>query len=233
MTSLRIRPFPRFSGSQLHSHPHNDYKPFIVSLSLIPLSPDHSTNKTFFALCHVQNPRHVRCQRPPRKFHHQPRPSRPRIILPIHNPRHHPRHHNCNLCRPRQARRRSIGRYHQRLFPNQSIARRPHRLRNDKPIFQSLRSLRSLWPRHRNRDYKGIADAAVAQGCQYIIFSTLPAVSKISSGKHTTMTPFDAKAVVEKSIRSLPIKSSILQSREFHGELPKPGISCAIASCGV
>lgn len=62
---------------------------------------------------------------------------------------------------------------------------------------------------------KGIADAAVSQGCQYIIFSTLPAVSKISSGKYTKITPFDAKAVVEEYIRGLPIKSAFYSPGGF------------------
>lgn len=55
---------------------------------------------------------------------------------------------------------------------------------------------------------KQIADAAVAKGVTHIIFSTLPAVSKISGGKYKAVTPFDAKALGEEYIRSLPVKSS-------------------------
>lgn len=55
---------------------------------------------------------------------------------------------------------------------------------------------------------KQIADVAVAKGVAYIIFSTLPSVSKISAGKYKGVTPFDAKALGEDYIRTLPIKSS-------------------------
>ncbi|OOF98237.1 hypothetical protein ASPCADRAFT_164647 [Aspergillus carbonarius ITEM 5010] len=54
---------------------------------------------------------------------------------------------------------------------------------------------------------KAIADAAVACGTEYIIFSTLPHVSRISHGKYTRVEYFDAKAEVEEYIRGLPIKS--------------------------
>ncbi|KAF2808376.1 NmrA-domain-containing protein [Mytilinidion resinicola] len=55
---------------------------------------------------------------------------------------------------------------------------------------------------------KTIADVAVEKGVQYFIFSTLPSVRDISSGKYTAVTPFDAKAEIEKYIRGLPIKSA-------------------------
>ncbi|EPE36427.1 NAD(P)-binding Rossmann-fold containing protein [Glarea lozoyensis ATCC 20868] len=57
---------------------------------------------------------------------------------------------------------------------------------------------------------KTIADVAVQKGAQYIIFSTLPSVTELSGGKYTHVTPFDAKAVAEKYIRSLPIKSAFV-----------------------
>jgi uncharacterized protein YbjT (DUF2867 family) len=56
---------------------------------------------------------------------------------------------------------------------------------------------------------KAIADAAVAAGLDYIIFSSLPASIKISSGKYKGIAHFDAKAEVEEYIRGLPIKSTI------------------------
>jgi uncharacterized protein YbjT (DUF2867 family) len=56
---------------------------------------------------------------------------------------------------------------------------------------------------------KAIADAAVAAGLEYIIFSSLPASIKISSGKYRGIAHFDAKAEVEEYIRGLPIKSTI------------------------
>lgn len=55
---------------------------------------------------------------------------------------------------------------------------------------------------------KTIADVSVEKGLEYIIFSTLPAVEKISGGKYTKVTPFDAKAKAEEYIRGLPIKSA-------------------------
>ena len=55
---------------------------------------------------------------------------------------------------------------------------------------------------------KMIADVAVEQGAEYIIFSTLPSVREISGGKYTKVTNFETKAKAEKYIRSLPIKSA-------------------------
>lgn len=55
---------------------------------------------------------------------------------------------------------------------------------------------------------KLIADAAVAKGLEYIIFSTLPSVSGMSNGRYTHVTAFDAKAKAEEYIRGLPIKSA-------------------------
>lgn len=55
---------------------------------------------------------------------------------------------------------------------------------------------------------KSIADVAVEQGLEYIIFSTLPSYRDISGGKYTAVTPFDAKAAGEKYIKTLPIKSA-------------------------
>ncbi|KIX92908.1 uncharacterized protein Z520_11384 [Fonsecaea multimorphosa CBS 102226] len=55
---------------------------------------------------------------------------------------------------------------------------------------------------------KTVADAAVEQGLEYIIFSTLPSYSDLSGGKYTAVTAFDAKAEGEKYIKTLPIKSA-------------------------
>jgi uncharacterized protein YbjT (DUF2867 family) len=62
---------------------------------------------------------------------------------------------------------------------------------------------------------KNIADAAVFVGAQYLIFSTLPHVTKISGEKYTHVEPFDSKAEVELYIRSLPIKSSFYNPGSF------------------
>ncbi|KAM7188568.1 putative hscarg dehydrogenase [Rhypophila sp. PSN 637] len=62
---------------------------------------------------------------------------------------------------------------------------------------------------------KMIADIAVEKGVKYMIFSTLPAVTEMSQGKYTNVTPFDAKAKAEAYIRSLPIKSSFCSLGSF------------------
>ncbi|KAI1609099.1 HSCARG dehydrogenase [Exophiala viscosa] len=62
---------------------------------------------------------------------------------------------------------------------------------------------------------KAIADAAVAEEVQYIILSTLPNVSKLSTGKYTNVTGFDAKADVEDYIRKLSIKSAFFAPASF------------------
>ncbi|KAK5049992.1 hypothetical protein LTR84_004111 [Exophiala bonariae] len=55
---------------------------------------------------------------------------------------------------------------------------------------------------------KTIADVALEKGAEYIIFSTLPSLNKLSGGKYTAVKPFDAKANIEEYIRTLPIKSA-------------------------
>lgn len=62
---------------------------------------------------------------------------------------------------------------------------------------------------------KAIADAAVAQGAQYIIFSTLPSPSKISSGRFQKVHHFESKVVIEDYIRGLPIKSAFVSLGTF------------------
>jgi uncharacterized protein YbjT (DUF2867 family) len=62
---------------------------------------------------------------------------------------------------------------------------------------------------------KAIADAAVAQGVTYIIFSTLPSITEMTGGKCTSITPFDAKAKAEQYIRGLPIKSAFVALGSF------------------
>ena len=60
-----------------------------------------------------------------------------------------------------------------------------------------------------------IADAAVAVGASYLIFSTLPHVAQISNGKYTHVAPFDAKAEIEEYIRTLPIESAFYNPGSF------------------
>ncbi|WBW73749.1 NmrA family protein [Schizosaccharomyces osmophilus] len=55
---------------------------------------------------------------------------------------------------------------------------------------------------------KGIANAAVAAGAKYLIFSTLFHITRVSGGKYYKGRHFDCKAEVEDYIRTLPIKSA-------------------------
>lgn len=58
------------------------------------------------------------------------------------------------------------------------------------------------------RQGKLMADKAVEAGAKYLIFSTLPSIKQISSGKIKLGEHFDNKFEVEQYIRSLHIKSS-------------------------
>ncbi|MCJ1415589.1 NmrA-like domain-containing protein 1 [Xylographa parallela] len=62
---------------------------------------------------------------------------------------------------------------------------------------------------------KAMADIAVAEGLQYIIFSTLPHVTTVSGGKYTKVAAWDAQAEIEEYIRSLPIKSAFFSPGSF------------------
>ena len=54
-----------------------------------------------------------------------------------------------------------------------------------------------------------IADAALAAGVKFFIFSTLPSPSAISSGKYTKVAPFESKAKAEAHIRTLPFSDGV------------------------
>ena len=62
---------------------------------------------------------------------------------------------------------------------------------------------------------KAMADAAVAVGVQYFIFSTLTNGSKVSDGKIKNMAHFDVKAEIEDYIRAKPIKSAFFAPGSF------------------
>ncbi|KAG0276584.1 hypothetical protein BGZ97_010066 [Linnemannia gamsii] len=70
----------------------------------------------------------------------------------------------------------------------------------------------SVFDEHlKTREYaqgKAMADAAVAAGVQYFIFSTLPNATRISGGKFKHAEHFDVKEEIEQYIRSQPIKSA-------------------------
>ncbi|MCJ1387485.1 NmrA-like domain-containing protein 1 [Xylographa bjoerkii] len=62
---------------------------------------------------------------------------------------------------------------------------------------------------------KSMADVAVAEGVQYIIFSTLPHVTTVSGGKYTNVTAWDAQAEIEEYIRTLPVRSAFFSPGSF------------------
>ncbi|MCJ1330863.1 hypothetical protein MMC10_007550 [Thelotrema lepadinum] len=55
---------------------------------------------------------------------------------------------------------------------------------------------------------KKIADIAVAQGVEFLIYSSLPSAAKISDGVYNDVQHFDGKADSEEYIRGRPIKSA-------------------------
>lgn len=74
---------------------------------------------------------------------------------------------------------------------------------------------------------KAIADAAVASGVQFLIYSTVPYAAKISSGKYP-VSSFDVKNEVKAYIQTLPIKSAFFSPggfmQNYLGQMaPQPG----------
>ncbi|KAF7182643.1 hypothetical protein CNMCM7691_002304 [Aspergillus felis] len=68
------------------------------------------------------------------------------------------------------------------------------------------------------RDYargKALVDAASAAGVEFYIYSTLPAIAKISNNRFKHGEHFDVKAEVEDYIRSLPIRSAFVSPGSF------------------
>ena len=65
------------------------------------------------------------------------------------------------------------------------------------------------------RQGKGLVDAAVAAGVEYLIFSTLPHTGKISNNKYPGFVSFESKAEVEEYIRGLKIKSAFFAPGSF------------------
>lgn len=59
---------------------------------------------------------------------------------------------------------------------------------------------------------KAIADASVAVGAKYLIWSTLPSVSLQTNGKYTLLTPFDEKLAVENYIRDDLVSKGKIQA---------------------
>ncbi|ELR18519.1 uncharacterized protein ACA1_045620 [Acanthamoeba castellanii str. Neff] len=74
---------------------------------------------------------------------------------------------------------------------------------------------------------KAVADAAVAAGAQYLIFSTAPRAAKISGVDGLQVVVFDTKAEVEEYIRGLPLNSAFFSPggfmKNFHTVMaPRP-----------
>lgn len=77
------------------------------------------------------------------------------------------------------------------------------------------------------RQSKLVVDAFVASGGEYLIYSSVSPVSKISNGRLKNVTGFDVKADVQDYIKTLPIKSAFylpgsLMQNYHAGLAPKP-----------
>ena len=74
---------------------------------------------------------------------------------------------------------------------------------------------------------KRAADAAVAEGVDFLVYSSLPSATEISNNTITGVQHFDGKAETEKYIRSLPIKSAFFRPGAYmqnflHSLRPRP-----------
>ncbi|KAL8725035.1 MAG: hypothetical protein Q9166_007610 [cf. Caloplaca sp. 2 TL-2023] len=68
---------------------------------------------------------------------------------------------------------------------------------------------------HEVNHGRALADAAVAVGVPFYIYSTLPNAGKISGGKLKNMGHFDGKEEVEQYIRTLPLRSAFIAPGSF------------------
>jgi uncharacterized protein YbjT (DUF2867 family) len=68
---------------------------------------------------------------------------------------------------------------------------------------------------HEVKHGRALADAAVAAGVPFYIYSTLPNAGKISGNKLKNMGHFDGKEEVEQYIRTLPMKSAFFAPGSF------------------
>jgi len=62
---------------------------------------------------------------------------------------------------------------------------------------------------------KRIADAVVAAGARYLIYSSMTDVAELTAGKYSGVLHFDCKNVVERYIRGLPIASAFIYPGSF------------------
>lgn len=80
---------------------------------------------------------------------------------------------------------------------------------------------------HELRQGKNAADAAVAAGASYIIYSSQPNIAKLSGRKYKKCIHFDSKNAVEQYIRTLPIQCAFFVPGGFMQEfstdlIPQP-----------
>lgn len=68
---------------------------------------------------------------------------------------------------------------------------------------------------HEVNHGRALADAAVAVGVPFYVYSTLPNAGKISGGKLKNMGHFDGKEEVEQYIRTLPMRSAFIAPGSF------------------
>ncbi|KAI4231519.1 MAG: hypothetical protein L6R40_007713 [Gallowayella cf. fulva] len=68
---------------------------------------------------------------------------------------------------------------------------------------------------HEVKHGRALADAAVAVGVPFYIYSTLPHAGKMSGGKFKNMGHFDGKAETEQYIRTLPLRSAFIAPGSF------------------
>lgn len=68
---------------------------------------------------------------------------------------------------------------------------------------------------HEVTQGRALANAAVAAGVPFYVYSTLPNAGKISGGKLKNMGHFDGKEEVEQYVRTLPIRSAFIAPGSF------------------
>lgn len=79
--------------------------------------------------------------------------------------------------------------------------------------------------KHEFNGGKALADAAVATGVPFYIYSTLPNTGKISGGKLKNMGHFDGKEEAEQYIRTLPIRSAFVAPGCFMSNFSDGGMA--------
>ncbi|KAJ1962862.1 hypothetical protein GGI12_002392 [Dipsacomyces acuminosporus] len=63
---------------------------------------------------------------------------------------------------------------------------------------------------------KRLVDASVAEGVEFIVFSTLPSAAKLSSGEITKVLHFEGKYKIQQYLFSQPIKGAAVQLSSYY-----------------